>query len=212
MNYIFSVIIILLSVTSFANSSSWQYVADYEGVKLYSMDHGENGLLPFKATRLSKYSVDHFVKLLVDYEHKSQWAPKLKETKLHKELGDNKYIFSEFYSTPWPFYDREFLLQGNIFRKGKSVVFEGVQLEKNDLKDEEHVLANVRALVVTLTPQGNGTFIEFEFIGDMGGVIPHFVSNIIQKKWPVRFIQAMEKTIESGNIRETKAYNSFMKI
>ncbi|EQC42937.1 hypothetical protein M899_0889 [Bacteriovorax sp. BSW11_IV] len=210
MKYIALFFTMVFCFTSASLANNWQHVATYEGVELYSMEHNEQGLLPFKAVRESEFPIESFVKLLIDYEHKSKWAPKLKNVKLHKELGANKYIFSEYYTTPWPFYDREFLLQGEIKKVGSKVIFEGIEIPDDSFKDNDHVKANVRVLTVTLTPNKSGTHIEFEFIGDMGGAIPHFVSNIIQKKWPVRFIQAMEKTIKEGDVRNTKAYNSFV--
>lgn len=191
-------------------ASEWVFVQEYEGVKLFKLKEQKDGIIPFKATFDSTYEQEKFVQLLVDYQMKKDWSPKLKEVKLHKQLNKRSYVFSEYYSTPWPFYDREFLLTGEIIKNGDVVHFKASQFNDSSYADDSHVVANVQLLDVALKPIEKGTHIEFRFIGDMGGVIPSWVSNIIQKKWPVRFIQAMERTLSLNKQKVSKEYKDYL--
>ena len=58
--------------------------------------------------------VVNVLKVLRDFDHKHLWAPKLKSVKIHQKINENEFIFSEYYKTPWPATDREFLLKGTL--------------------------------------------------------------------------------------------------
>lgn len=199
-------IIILVFLTTLNTfGQNWKFVKTYEGVKLFSLEQKENGLIPFKAIYQSDIHYKEFVKLLFDHSNKKNWAPKLKNLKLHS-TKEKSFVFSEYYQTPWPFYDREFLLVGQVYRENGKVFFEAHNAKNKELAHRDHVLADVKELLVELEPINGKTKITFTFKGFMGGFIPKFVSNIIQKKWPVRFIQAMVKEIKENGTIESKEF------
>ena len=83
---------------------------------------------------------------------------------------------------------------------------------RKDLADKEHLLANVKVMEVVIIPLcPDTTQIEFTFSGDLGGRIPTFVKDIIQKKWPIRFIQAMQSYIQRTPHLETARYLALQK-
>jgi hypothetical protein len=197
---------------SSAFSSEWKFVENYEGIKLFELENSSLESTPFKAVGFVKMPIQEVIKALLDVNQKSKWAPKLKEVKIHKKLGNNKFVFSEFYKTPWPYYDREFLLVGEIFNKEGKVYFKAKNLNDSSInEDNDHVAANVEILDFVLKEQDGGTHITFSFNGDMGGWIPSFVSRIIRKKWPVRFIQALENWSINGKIETTIDYINYKK-
>jgi hypothetical protein len=48
--------------------------------------------------------------------------------------------------------------------------------------------------------------VEFTFSGDLGGWIPDFVQEIIQKRWPVRFIQALQGYLQDHQLVGSERY------
>lgn len=190
----------------------WQYLEDYEGVKLFRATMEKDGVLPFKAIAELDVPYESLVMALVDAESKPQWAPKLKATRVHKKVDTNTFEYSEYYSTPWPFDDREFLLLGTVTYQQDQVVFSAVNSTNNELALEDHVRANIEVLTFSIKPiSPSRSQVEFTFSGDMGGWIPDFVKTIIQKKWPVRFIQALQNYAQNHNTLETARYQALNK-
>lgn len=198
--------------SAYAADTGWQLIDSYEGVDLYRAQEIREGLLPFKAAAELDIPFQQIVMALVDTEQKQQWAPKLKSTIIHNQLSANRFEYSEYYTTPWPFEDREFLLTGTVTYGKDRILFSGENSENTMLADDEHTLANVEVLEFAIIPLSERrSRVEFTFSGDMGGWIPDFVKTIIQKKWPVRFIQALEAYINGNPSLDTPRYQALEK-
>ena len=90
-------------------------------------------------------------------------------------------------------------MKGEIVQLSKNkVLLKAHSVDKEEdyrhLKSEKHIQADVKYLNLTLSAVNpNKTKIEFEFHGDMKGWMPLWLMNLIQKKWPLRFIQGLRK-------------------
>jgi hypothetical protein len=195
-----------------ADELDWVQLSIEEGVELYGVNERVEGQLPFRAITEIDEPYQKIVMALVDYQKKPLWAPKLKTTRIHHQPGENHFVYSEYYSTPWPFYDREFLLDGKIEYRENGVFFKARNFTQKALADNDHVLVDVAVLIVQITPVSpEKSRIIFTFSGNMGGWIPDFVKTIITRKWPVRFLQALENYLESEEIRATEIYRNLRK-
>ena len=190
----------------------WEFISDEQGVELYGATQKIDGQLPFKAITEIQAPYQQIIMALMDHEQKPSWAPKLKSTKFHFQNEDNHFAYSEYYETPWPFYDREFLLDGTIEYRDNSVIFEASNLTKKSLRADNHVLVDIAVLTVEVTPvSSDSSKIIFTFSGNMGGWIPNFVKNIIQRKWPILFLQALENHLLNEEIEATVLYENLPK-
>lgn len=207
--------IIMLSVsTSSAHVSleQWQQIDTVDGIFLFRSLQESGDLLPFKAIATLDIPYQKIVMALVDAEEKNSWAPKLKSIKFHNQISTNRFEYSEYYATPWPFFDREFLLDGTVEYKNDRVLLRAQNSSNKHLADTGHLVANVERVEIEIIPLSvERTKIAFTFSGDLGGWIPNFVKNIIQKKWPVRFIQAMERHINNNPSLATPRYQALEK-
>ena len=193
-------------------SSRWEYIKTYEGVDLFKALQASEGSLPFRATADLDVPYQKIVMALVDVERKNDWAPKLKSAAIHAQLSANEFEYSEYYTTPWPFKDREFLLRGTITYRPDQVLFAAVDSQNRNYAREDHVQANIEILEFAVIPLSKGkTRVQFTFSGDLGGWIPDFVKTIIQKKWPVRFIQSLQRRILTDQTLETARYRALEK-
>lgn len=194
------------------STNKWEQIDTIDGVDLFRSLEESGDLLPFKAISKLNIPYQKIVMALVDAEHKNNWAPKLKHATVHNNISTNRFEYSEYYTTPWPFYDREFLLLGTVEYKNDRVLFTAQNSTNKNLADENHQLVNVTVMEVVIIPLSkNTTQVEFTFSGDLGGWIPTFVKNIIQKKWPIRFILAMQSHIQNTPQLETSRYLSLKK-
>lgn len=208
----FIVIFFLTASMVLADEQEWIYVDSVDGIDLYESSNEIKGLIPFKAKTVLNIPLDTIVMILADAENKTLWAPKLKKVTMHRKLSVNTFEYSEYYSVPWPFYDREFFLKGTIRMEGDKVLFlaESSTNEHDVLPD--HVLADVRILEFSAIPVSDTqTRIEFIFSGDMGGWVPKFAINIIQRRWPVMFIQSLSTYASSDRNYESDRYRILRK-
>jgi hypothetical protein len=178
------------------NSFSWDMVLQEEGITIFAKTEAP-GVMPFKADGVVNANIDKIVAVIQDYQNKHLWSPKLKRVELHEALDDQTFIFSEFYKTPWPAVDREFLLKGKIFKVSENRVnIMANSIVDTELHNDDYIQAEVKALNITLEKiDQNKTKMTFEFYGDMKGWMPNWLMNLIQKKWPFRFIQSLRKRI-----------------
>lgn len=192
------VVLALIFTLSSYSLAQWKKVSAEDDITIFSLP-AKSGVLPFKAVGTVKDNIEKILYILKDHKQKPKWAPKLDSVKVHHQLSKNVFIFSEYYRTPWPATDREFLLKGEIFRiDHNTVLLKAFSVDETQdysrLKNKSYIQASVKYINLRLTKIDlNQTKVEFEFHGDMKGWMPNWLMNLIQKKWPLRFIQALRK-------------------
>lgn len=193
----------LLNFNLFA-STNWIQVVEEEGVKVFTRELDDQ-ILPFRAEAKINHNIEIVLKALINDKDKPNWAPKLKRVKIHSR-SHNGQVFSEYYKTPWPAIDREFLLKGNfesITNQNKSsykLYAHSVSEEnlKKRWERKEYIQADVKKIEITLTELSKkDTQMTFEFHGDLKGWMPVWLMNLIQKKWPLRFIQGLRSFLDN---------------
>lgn len=194
------------SSPSFAKS--WVKFHEEGGISLYRSQEETSGLIPFRASGIFEGSLEDYLKVLLHHSEKPQWAPKLKKVTVHKQVTPNSFVFSEYYRTPWPATDREFLLAGEVkFVSNSHIRLVAKNSLDLSLKSEDHIRCDVKVLNLDLKRvSSNKTSITFEFYGDMMGWMPVWLINIIQKKWPMRFLEGLSSQVKAGKVYPTKEY------
>ncbi|EQC46854.1 START domain-containing protein [Bacteriovorax sp. Seq25_V] len=192
------IILLLLAYSQLTIAQSdWNYLTTEDGIAIYTKE-AKDSIMPFKASGLIEANIYDVLKVLKDFSNKNKWSPKLKSVKTHQKINDDHYIFSEYYQTPWPATDREFLLEGQLKKLSANEYLILAHSIDNDFKDNGHIQADVDYLNLKIKKiSENQTNIEFEFHGDMKGWMPVWLMNLIQKKWPLRFIQGLRKYLHS---------------
>ncbi|PIK14021.1 START domain-containing protein [Halobacteriovorax sp. JY17] len=178
----------------------WEKIHTESNISIYSKP-AESGILPFRAIGTISAPIQDVLNALMDLKNKNIWSPKLKDVKVHKKISEYEMTISEYYKTPWPATDREFLLQGKLDRvNSKKFILKAHSINNSNLSSRDHIQADVKFLDITIEDNGNNTtFIDFRFRGDFKGWMPIWLTNLIQKKWPLRFIQGLEKYINQSD-------------
>lgn len=177
-------------------AENWSLVHEEQGIKVYAGEYQKSGVIPFKALGVVNAPIHKVAELIENDQLKPEWSPKLKSVIIHERISKDELIFSEYYSTPWPAVDREFLLRGKIKRHSDEFIeYIGESID-NHYKDADHIQALVKKLNFSLKKvDENRTHITFVFNGDMKGWMPIWLMNLIQKKWPLRFIQGLRQQL-----------------
>lgn len=189
-------LVLILCIQSFTTFANWTLVHEETGIKVFAGHYEKSGVIPFKALGIVNAPIHKVAELIENDELKPDWSPKLKNVVVHERISKNELIFSEYYSTPWPAVDREFLLKGTILRHSESDIEYIGSSVNSSYRDEDHIQAEVKKLNFRLKRvSDNQTHITFEFNGDMRGWMPVWLMNLIQKKWPLRFIQGLRQQL-----------------
>ena len=199
----------LFTNTAFASlqsNNSWNLILDKGSIKLFTKDTKEQSI-PFKATTIIDGNIEDIVNIISNHKEKHLWAPKLKAVQIHEINKNGVHIFSEFYSTPWPASDRQFLLKGKIERQKDVIIFRAKSIDKKEFIEEDHVVAKIKEITVTLKKiEDQRTKMVFTFNGDMNGWLPRWLKRLIQKKWPYKFIESLK--IQLKTVQSIKKVNS----
>jgi len=200
---IFQILLLVLGIAFAEASQKWELLYDTNAVKTWQGPKRE-GLRSFRSEAVLDFSKAEVLKVLNDLEGRAKWAPKVLSVKVEKCEGDTCF-FREKYTTPWPAKDREFLLKGVISHSGDST-FLRAKTDSSLMKlgecCEQAFAHNLEITLIKINE--NQTFFRFDFSGDLGGWLPNWLVNLIQRKWPLRFIQGLGFYLEDDSYRYFK--------
>jgi hypothetical protein len=207
MKYI--VITFLIVFSTYTTAAKWSYLLEQDGIKIFSGKSEKSGVIPFKAIGVVNADIKTVLNVLLDHQRKSEWSPKLDYVKMHDQLSRNLFIFSEYYRTPWPATDREFLLKGKIsIINNDHIKLLAKSINDKNYSDDRYIQTDVKYLNLHIKKVSKiKTEVTFTFHGDMKGWMPVWLMNLIQKKWPLRFIQGLRKQVSLENIESHKIFN-----
>lgn len=185
----------------------WKLHSDDEGIKIYTplkYEH-KSGLVPIKFKTTIKENIAKVVTVLADNVRKTQWLPYLQKSKTIHEYSNSDAVVYYRYGSPWPFSPRDFLIRSiaefnsktkKLWVEMKSIKkFKGVEKSDDYVRGFSHDGYAQVSYIDT-----NTTEIEMAFLNEFGGMIPTFVINIVQKKWPYEFMQNFRKQIAKPDI------------
>jgi hypothetical protein len=209
----FLALICFITLTSNAFSESllkkikWKLHSDEDGIEIYTpVDYKHpSGLVPIKFKTIINHDISKVVTVLADNDRKTQWLPYLEDSRTIVDLSSSEAIVYYRYGSPWPFSPRDFLIQSSaVFNEQTKVL----KVEMKSIKNYEGVKKNsdyVRGFshdgyaVVSVKGKGK-TEMEMAFLNDFGGMIPTFVINVVQKKWPYEFIKNLRKQLDKKDV------------
>ena len=190
------------------SSFEWEKFYSEEGIELYRASKLESGIIPFKATATIDASLNKILMHLLDPKGRPSWAPKLDFIEIHEQISSHEFIFSEYYKTPWPAIDRQFLLRGKVDYKSKGhVLLTGRNALEERFISKDHILCDVKFLDFELKALNQSrTNLSFTFLGDMNGWMPIWLINLIQRKWPLRFIKGLKSVLVSKEPEDLRIF------
>lgn len=188
------------------NSVSWQVVSEGENIKVYQSKekYGDTSLVPVKAEVVLNHPIEKVLTVLTDVPRKKEWMPKAVESKLIARKSIAESIEYVHYSSPWPFQDRVFLIgnKGVYDPKTQSVQVNFSSVERSDVPQKNGLVRGqtLEGHMMVKPLSANKTRLVMSFISDFKGVIPSWVMNIIQRKWPYEFMKGLNRQLEKPDI------------
>lgn len=192
--------IVLTFCCQFIFAQDLHWVKDHEdsGFSIYTRQVKDSKILGIKAEGIIEAPLPAVMANLRNVEQSTDWTPGQLEKYSIDDISDLEAITFTLSDLPWPLSDRDMILHNKLFiNKERQLLFvlsKSVEHEKNKAPKDGIVRAHVEYANIGLRPiDANKTYIELTTLVNPKGSIPVWVINFYQTKWPVEFLQALEK-------------------
>ncbi|MBL6989098.1 MAG: hypothetical protein ISR65_04945 [Bacteriovoracaceae bacterium] len=185
----------------------WKLISDENGVQIFEAENNDKpGPVYLKFNVLLSYPIDVVKTIMRDTSRKGQWVPRAAVFKIIERISPTESIEYAKYYAPWPFDDREVVLNVKIssdpltnefYLKMHSV--KHAQVPPND----DYVRAHTYNANLLLRPVGDKTYLEFWFLTDFKGYIPNWIINITQRSWPAKLVKRLKELLKKEVIESS---------
>lgn len=200
--------LLLFSFNSYASifeEIDWKLIDDKKGINVYRPDKYKHpsGLIPIRFRATINHDVRKVLTALVDESHKLNWVPKLKASQIIKKDSREKFTCYYLYDVPWPFKDRDFVIENSavVDYKAKSIFVKFYSVDDKIFPKKNGIVRGATIEGYTkIWVKNNQTEIEIAILNDFGGYVPTWVMNLIQKVWPYKFMENLERYLRDNKI------------
>ncbi|PTQ89683.1 START domain-containing protein [Agitococcus lubricus] len=204
---------VLLVVLSFFSQSvmateqmNMKLILDKNGIKIWSYRLPDSPYYGFKAVTTVKSTLTGVVALIMDTESASRWLYRTLEVQpISLENNKMNFVIRVVTDFPWPFKDREAVVEGKITQDPQNHF---VRIESNSVNDYPIRDGYERMPKVEggwlFRPLTNGS-VEVTMTGhaELGGYVPAAIVNLLIQEHPYNTLLALK-----GVIGETRFQNA----
>jgi hypothetical protein len=182
----------------------WVFLVEEEGIRVFKGPADDEGTLPFRATATFDVPIVRLAQVFVDAQRKPEWSPKLSAVRIFERVSLTEYVFQERYDPPWPADDRLFNVRGWVTSEGPGhIQFTAVDADDPSMDADDAITSDVHYSSLALRTTSEGTEVEFVFLGHLGGWIPDWLNNMLQRVWPRNFLLGMREQAMKSDLRPT---------
>jgi len=182
---------------SYHDERLWKKVSEKNGLKLFMRKEKGTKILGFKIAGILMSPVENILATLRDVELSTEWTPGLISKITLHETSDEEAITYSLNKMPWPASDRELVLHNKLFLSEEKKL---LYLITKSMEHASRPITNkyIRAFIgysyMGIRPLGaHKTYFEWTIFADPRGWIPAWMVNFFQKKFPIKFLQRLEK-------------------
>ena len=170
---------------------SWKLRKDKNGIKVYTRDRNNTGMLEYKVNMIIETDIDQLIHIINNVEKYPSWMANCKSAELYKTITDTSRIEYMTTSVPWPLQDRDVAFEF-VISKNTNNSFEAY------LKAVPEALPEKEKYVRIKNSEGSWIFNKVEdgkveiihqFYGDPEGNIPNWIINMFIVNGPYKTIQ-----------------------
>ena len=191
-----------------AASDNWESNGVKDGVSLYTKAYEGEALKAFRGNKVFNASIKQIYWVLQnpDSKFRMEWVDRLylsERLESPKSLGvPHSSIIYQAYKLPWPISNRDQVVKTSAKRDGKNLIItlKSTLNDKKPTADTIGVRMELLYAVYNLNyVDENKTDVTVSVRIDSKGSIPTWLSNLINKTWPVKTLNALEKQTAKYN-------------
>jgi hypothetical protein len=192
----------------------WKYIYAKDGLSFYSKQ-GKGGLLKFRARGILNVKPLELMAILRNVELATQWDKDTKTKVTIKNISDVEANTYSVTKIPWPFKDRDMVLN-NILRIDEKRMSMRVDVNSVNLKShpnfDSYVRANLSArFYIRPHENKNFSYVDIKVLVDPRGNIPTWIVNMVQESMPYDFLKSLESYSKTVNIKPNKGVKKMYK-
>lgn len=183
------------------SQKDWQLKSEKEGIKIYTKYTDNSKYKAVKTMCTVQASLSTATAVLMDITNATEWVYATKSSTLLKTISPAELIYHSEINVPWPFDNRDFIVQLSAWQdvKTKTVTVQGENKPAYQPENKDVVRVPYSFSKWTLEPAGNGQInVVFELQTDPGGNIPAWLINMFATKGPFesfkKFKEQLKKT------------------
>lgn len=186
-----------------SDEKGWEKISAGDGIVVYKKVDDGSATITIRGEALIPAKLDDIADVMKDNKTAADWMPLIVARRDLKTLTANSRLEYTHLGMPWPVTDRYFINHAQADRNadGSMRMFvRSVDEPDADYLESDKVLGFLHTSEFLLTPKDGGTFMQLEVNSDPRGMIPKFLVNMAQKKWPRDFFEGLKKQLETRGL------------
>ncbi len=196
----------LLSVVPPANAAeTWEYLGTDQGVKVWRKEVAGSGVFAFRGEITANVHIGKLVSVFIDRNQRKYWVDRFDDTKTLDMPTPLSEVYWIKFKLPFPVSDRDYILRadamGDVANKIFTAKIKSV-VDPRKPKDDCCVRAEVYGTYYKFTAlpgTPERTKLEVEVHTDPKGMLPDWLINLIQKKWPSKTLSGLLARVQKVN-------------
>ncbi len=196
---------LLVSFGAQAGSGEWEYVDRFDGVKVWRMQREGSNVFAFRGEVIHKVHIGKVLSVFGNGDLRQDWVDRWDASKDLKMIGPDERVFWIRFDLNWPVSDRDYVIhtKATKYPKRRQLIAR-LKSTTHRAKPEDGGCC-VRGLAFgtlykfSALPDGR-TKMMVEVHTDPQGMLPAWLVNLIQKKWPSKTLNGLAKRAKKGDI------------
>lgn len=195
-------------------AQDWKLTKKKDSVTVYTRSIEGFETKQFKATTtINRARLHSVAAIIMDAEHTENWIADVEKGDFLAQPNDTNWISYLLLTLPWPFDNRELILDNFLSQDEKGIVT--IKLSSH----HDHIPLNDKYVRIIkaegywqLIETANGVEVEYVFVGETAGNIPQWLVNLFVVDGPITTMsnireQCFEEPYKSANLYFLKSSN-----
>ena len=183
----------------------WRLLSEGDGISVYVQEAPNNRFMTFKGESILDIPLARVATVLDEVESQPQWVPYLIEARHIKYLSFHERWVYSCSNAPWPLKDRDFFTHSTVEvdkKLRKIIVHMRSEEGPASIARPDRIRGNMARLVMALESRAGGakTHFSMEVQVDPKGWVPDWVVNLVQSRWPRKYIEGLRRQAARAEI------------
>lgn len=197
-----------------AHAGSWEFVDTFDGVKVWRKAAAGSNVFAFRGEVVKSIHIGKILTTFATSRYHKDWVDRWDSSRDLKQIAATERVFWIRFDLPWPVSDRDYVLHTKATPDEKTRVvtarLKSVQHPAKPAKGGCCVRGDAFGTRYTFTALAdNKTKMTVEVHTDPRGMLPAWLVNIIQKKWPSKTLNGLAARAARSDIAVYKGYEDW---
>jgi hypothetical protein len=186
---------------------TWKRISGDDGITVYSRKMANSSVVALKAESIIQVPIGKVMTVMDQIEQQPEWVPSLTEAKEVKRISFYERVVYSSGNAPWPVKDREFLVHSKLAvdqaERKMAVTMQSIEdpevpVHRRRVRGELHT----STIVLQSLENDTQTYFSIEIHSDPKGWVPKWIVNLVQTRWPRRYLLGLRAQVARPDIVE----------